>query len=64
MISACMLLWCLGQSIAPGDRVTFTNDMGHTNRTERILPTRCRGSWAASLHKQLRRMRYLAAFCR
>ena len=37
MISACMLLWCIGQSIAPGDRVTFTNDVRHTNRTERIL---------------------------
>jgi hypothetical protein len=32
-----MLLWCIGQSIAPGDRVTFTNDMMHINRTERIL---------------------------
>jgi Lipid A 3-O-deacylase (PagL) len=37
MITACMLLWCIGQSIEPSDRVTFTNDMWHTNRTERIL---------------------------
>jgi Lipid A 3-O-deacylase (PagL) len=37
MISVCMLLWCLGQSIAPDDRVTFTNDMRHANGTERIF---------------------------
>ena len=37
MLSACILLWCTGQSIAPGDRVTFTNDMMHNKRTERIL---------------------------
>ena len=37
MLSACFLLWCLGQPIAPGDGVTFANDMRHTDRTERIF---------------------------
>jgi hypothetical protein len=37
MISACFLLWCLGQPIPPGDGVTFANDVRHTDRTERIL---------------------------
>ena len=37
MLSACFLLWCLGQPISPADRVSFTNDMRHTNRTERIF---------------------------
>ena len=37
MISACLLLWCLGQSIAPADRATFASDVRHSNRTERIV---------------------------
>jgi hypothetical protein len=37
MISACLLLWCLGQPIAPADRATFATDVRHSNRTERIF---------------------------
>jgi hypothetical protein len=37
MISACFLLWCLGQPIAPGNGITFASDIRHTDRTERIM---------------------------
>ena len=37
MFSACLLVWCLGQSIAPADRATFASDVRHSNRTERIF---------------------------
>ena len=37
MFSACLLVWCLGQSIAPADRATFASDVRHSNRNERIF---------------------------
>jgi hypothetical protein len=37
MISACLLLWCLGQPIAPADRATLATDVRHSNRTERLF---------------------------
>ena len=39
MLTACFLLWCLGQqpAIAPADGVSFTNDFRHSDRSERII---------------------------
>jgi hypothetical protein len=37
MLSACLLVWCLGQSIAPADRATFASDVRHSDRDERIF---------------------------
>ena len=54
MISACFLLWCLGQSIAPADRASFASDVRHTDRTEQICPTRCPG-WSPGLSRNRRR---------
>lgn len=36
MFSACLLVWCLGQSIAPSEGATFATDVRHSDRTERI----------------------------
>ena len=37
MLTACFLLWCAGQQPAPAERVTFTNDFRHSERSERII---------------------------
>ena len=37
MLSACFVLWCLGQSIAPAERATFASDVRHSDRDERIV---------------------------
>jgi len=37
VLTACFLLWCLGQQIAPAEGVSFTNDFRHSDRSERII---------------------------
>ena len=37
MMSACLLVWCLGGPIEREHRVTFANDVRHSDRTERIF---------------------------
>jgi Lipid A 3-O-deacylase (PagL) len=37
MLTACFLLWCLGQPTTPAERVSFTNDFRHSDRSERIV---------------------------
>ena len=37
MMTACLLVWCLGGSVDREHRVTFVNDVRHGDRTERIL---------------------------
>jgi hypothetical protein len=37
VLTACFLLWCAGQQPAPAERVTFTNDFRHSERSERII---------------------------
>jgi hypothetical protein len=37
MLGVCFLLWCVGQSPATGERVSATNDIRDSTRTERIV---------------------------
>jgi Lipid A 3-O-deacylase (PagL) len=37
MMTACLLVWCLGGPIERDHRVTFANDVRHSDRTERIF---------------------------
>ena len=37
MMTACLLVWCLGGQIERDHRVTFANDVRHSDRTERVF---------------------------
>ena len=37
MMTACLLVWCLGGEIEREHRITFANDVRHSDRTERIF---------------------------
>jgi hypothetical protein len=37
MVTACLLVWCLGGQVEREHRLTFANDVRHSDRTERIF---------------------------